>query len=252
MLQKLQGFGRKLLPPPLRRQLVRLTRWPPVGKVNFENLRRLEPISRSWGGDRGQPIDRYHVGQFLEQHRADISGHVMEIGDNQYTRRFGGKAVSQSDVLHVEADLPGVTIVADLAHAPHLSDNQFDCIICTQTLQLIPDMLAAVLTLHRLLKPGGVLLVTGPANSPLAIDEAKKWGDFWRFTTFGLHQLLSQAFAPEMVTVQGYGNVLSVTAFMYGLATEELTIDELNYADPQFELLVAGRAIKQRSLHERR
>jgi hypothetical protein len=39
---------------------------------------------------------------------------------------------------------------------------------------------------------------------------------------------------------------------MHGLATEELTIDELNYADPQFELLVAGRAIKQRSLHERR
>jgi SAM-dependent methyltransferase len=248
MLQKLQGLSRKLLPPLLRHQLVRATRWPPVGRVNFENLRRLEPISHSWGGDRGQPIDRYYIEQFLEQHRSDISGHVMEIGDNQYTRRFGGKAVSKSDVLHMEAGLPGVTIVADLAHSPHLSDNQFDCIICTQTLQFIPNMLAAVFTLHRLLKPDGVLLVTGPANSPLGMDEARKWGDFWRFTTFGMRHLLSQAFALEMVTVQGYGNVLSAIAFMHGLATEELTIDELNYTDPQFELLVAGRAIKQSEL----
>jgi hypothetical protein len=245
MFRKLHQVGQNLLPQSLRLRLVRLTHWPPVGQVNFKNLRRLKPISRSWGGDRGQPIDRYYIERFLSQHQADIHGHVMEIGDNQYTCHFGGEAVTQSDVLHVEAGLPQVTLVADLAHAPHLSDNQFDCIICTQTLQYIPDMAAAIHTLHRLLKPGGVLLVTGPTTSPLDMVEAEKWGDFWRVTTFGMRYLLSQVFHPEAVTVQGYGNVLTVVAFVHGVATEELTVDELNYTDPQYELLVAGHAVKQ-------
>lgn len=236
--------GRNLLPRRWRRWLVRITRRPPVGRVRSEDLRRLAPISRSWGGDRGRPIDRYYIERFLGDHQADIRGRVLEVGDNAYTKAFGGMAVTRSDVLHIEAGHPHVTIVADLTDAPQLDDELFDCIICTQTLQFIPDMGAAVATLERLLKPGGVLLVTGATASPLGMAEAERWGDFWRMTTYGLRWLLERRFEAERVTVRGYGNVFAAVAFMHGLATEELEPHELEHVDPQYELLAAGRAVK--------
>src|ERR1044071_606160 len=84
----------------LKRSWGRITRWPPVGSVGFGALRRLTPISREFGLDRGQPIDRYYVEDFLERNAADIRGRVLEVGDDRYTRKFGGGRVSRSDVLH--------------------------------------------------------------------------------------------------------------------------------------------------------
>ena len=141
---------------------------PAVGQVDFGDLRRLAPISRKFGVDRGLPIDRFYVERFLDAHADDIRGHVLEIGEDTYTRRFGGARVMASDVLHVSADNPAATIVADLADAPQIPDDRFDAIILTQTLQLIFDPPAAIRTLHRILKPGGTLLVTVPGITPVA------------------------------------------------------------------------------------
>ena len=41
-----------------------------------------------------------------------------------------------------------------------------------------------------------------------------------------------------------YGNLVSCTAFLYGLSAEELTSEELTYTDPQFPLIVASRVYK--------
>src|SRR3972149_6617938 len=99
----------------------RLKRWPsvPVGSVDFGNLRRLVPINREFGFDRGQPVDRYYIENYLARHAEEIRGRVLEIGDNVYTRRFGGSRVAKSDVLHVSGDSPRATIVADLTNAGH-------------------------------------------------------------------------------------------------------------------------------------
>jgi len=132
----------------------------PVGKVRFGSLRRVTPISQQWGFDRGLPIDRYYIENFLAHHENDIRGRVLEIGDNSYTPKFGGNRVTKSDVLYVEEGNPKATIVADLTSANHISSNTFDCIILTQTLQLIYDVQAALQTSFRILKPGGVLLAT--------------------------------------------------------------------------------------------
>src|SRR5690606_675442 len=91
-----------------------------------------------------------------------IHGRVLEIGDNTYTLRFGGDRVSISDVLHVDEGHAGATITADLTSAEHIPGDQFDCIVFTQTLQFIFDASAALRTLHRILRPGGVLLCTVP------------------------------------------------------------------------------------------
>ena len=73
----------------------------PVGTVDFGHFRRLIPISKEWGFDRGLPIDRYYIERFLQRHAADIRGRVLEVGDNAYTRRFGGDRVTNSDVINL-------------------------------------------------------------------------------------------------------------------------------------------------------
>src|SRR5438094_591226 len=86
---------------------------PAIGKVILGDLRRLEPLTRSFGYDRGQPIDRYYIKKFLSQHVNDISGHVVEVGDDRYTRRFGGNRVTKSDVLDQDHPDSNPTIIAD-------------------------------------------------------------------------------------------------------------------------------------------
>ncbi|MBK9715244.1 MAG: glycosyltransferase [Kouleothrix sp.] len=217
---------------------------PPVGRVRFGSLRRLTPISRASGFDRGQPIDRYYIERFLACQSGAIRGRVLEIGGDAYTRRFGGERVTVSDVLHVDAGNPRATIVADLARADHIPSGLFDCIICTQTLQYIYDAPAAVRALHRILKPGGVILATVPAIGPISRDEwSGSW--CWGFTAVSARKLFEEAFAPADLAVEAHGNVLAAVAFLQGLAVAELTPAELDQRDPLYQVLVTVRAVRR-------
>jgi len=216
----------------------------PVGKVQFGSFLRATPISREWGWDRGLPVDRYYTEKFLALHSNDIRGHVLEIGDNSYGRKFGGNQVAQIDVLDASAGNPQVTIVADIANAPHIPSNTFDCIILTQTLQLTYDVQAAVEELHRILKPGGVLLATIPGISQTHDPElAKPW--YWNFTSSSAHRLFQNVFPADKVKVDAFGNVLSAMSFLHGLSANELTRHELGSVDRGYEVTIAVRALKE-------
>jgi len=238
------ALRRRLLPPLVRRRLVRLTRWPPVGWVRFGSLRRLSPISPDWGAERGQPIDRYYIERFLAGYAQDIKGSVLEIGDNIYTRRYGGDRVTRSDVLHVAERKAGVTLIGDLTRADHLATDSFECIILTQTLQVIFDLTSAIRTVYRILRPGGVALVTIPGISKISRYDMDRWGYFWSFTSCSARRLFETAFPASSVEVTAHGNVLAATAFLHGLAAHELRQRELDYVDRDYELLITVRAVK--------
>jgi SAM-dependent methyltransferase len=55
----------------------------------------------------------------------------------------------------------GIDIVGDITSIPE-PDASFDAILCTEVLEHLPDPLAALKELVRLLKPGGRLLMTAP------------------------------------------------------------------------------------------
>ncbi len=216
---------------------------PAVGRVRFGDLRRTTPITPDFGYGRGNPVDRYYIEAFLKTNAADIRGRVLEIGDSAYTRRFGGDRVTQVDVLNRYAGHPETTFVGDLGDGAGLPSEAFDCIVLTQTLHLLFDMQAAVATLWRVLRPGGVLLVTVPWISQIDRGE---WGDewMWSISPKALERLLNGPFQPAQTTVDAYGNVLAATAFIYGLAEHELQPAELDVHDPRCPVLVAGRAVR--------
>ncbi|BAZ10121.1 family 2 glycosyl transferase [Calothrix sp. NIES-4071] len=242
-----KSITKHTLPAPIRgwlkAQLLGSKYDPAVGKVRLGNLRRVTPVSRVFGFDRGLPIDRYYVENFLANQATDIQGQVLEIGDNFYTKKFGGQRVTKSDVLHVVEGNPDATIVGDLSNAEHIPSNSFDCLVLTQTLHLIYDIKDAVKTIYRILKPGGVALITVPGISQIAIDE---WKDYWcwSLTTLSARRLFEESFPKENVQVEAYGNVLAATAFLQGLATEELQKQELDYRDPYYQVLLTVRVMK--------
>jgi glycosyltransferase involved in cell wall biosynthesis len=216
-----------------------------ANRVRLGGLRRLTPVSRQFGWDRGGlPVDRYYIEQFLQAHAGDIRGRVLEARDDAYTRRFGGAGVAQADVLHPTRDNPRATIVADLTRADSIADDTFDCVVLTQVLPFIPDVQAAVKTLHRILRPGGVALVTMPGISQIVRYDMDRWGDYWRFTSRSAQRLFETAFPSGHIAVQAHGNVLVATAFLHGLSTRDLRPHELEYRDPDYEVLITVRAVK--------
>ncbi len=48
-----------------------------MGLINFGDLRRLTPVSKEFGFERGLPIDRYYIEKFLAEHTSDIQGRVF-------------------------------------------------------------------------------------------------------------------------------------------------------------------------------
>jgi SAM-dependent methyltransferase len=183
---------------------------PPPGLVHFGDLRRLDPLSRDWGVERGGPVDRYFVERFLEANRSAIRGRV-------------------------------VAVAADFASVDPLPSNAFDCVLSVHGLQFVYDVRAMARALHRALKPGGVALVTVPGIS--RIDHRTGW--HWTFTALSMRRLFGTHFPSDGLQVETHGNVLAAAAFLYGIGHPELAAEELDHRDPDYEMVITLKARKE-------
>ena len=203
---------------------------------------RTEPISTEFGFDRGLPIDRHYIENFLRTHSGEIHGRTLEVGDDTYTRRFGGDRTQQRDTIHINPAEPA-TFHGDLTVTGVLPSQAFDCIVITQTLHLLFDMALAIKRLRDALKPGGTLLVTVPGITPIAEDQwGKDW--YWSLTPRALLRLLNEEFGVGQTTISCFGNVFAASAFLYGLATQEVSKRKLDRLDPRYPVIVGARTVR--------
>jgi SAM-dependent methyltransferase len=217
---------------------------PDIGKINFGDLKRCKPFSYEFGYDRGGPVDRYYIENFLQKNSPDIKGRVLEIGDNEYTVRFGGSQVMQSDILHVDATNTKATFIGDLSESAGLPSDSFDCIILTQTLHLIYDFEAALRTCKRILKKNGCLLITVPGISQIDYNEwSENW--LWSFTKRSLQKALENTFVGDKIEIGTFGNVFIATCFLYGVGLPEVPPTTLGQHDPNYQVIIAAKAIKK-------
>jgi glycosyltransferase involved in cell wall biosynthesis len=216
---------------------------PPVGRVRFGDLDRVTPVSSDFGFDRGKPIDRHYIELFLDKQSDRIVGRVLEIGDDRYSKAYGGSRITQQDVLHILDVGPPVTLTGDITVPGALPDKAFDCMIITQTLQFIFDVDLAVKALHDALRPGGTALVTVPGITPV---NRGMWKDmwYWSFTTNAAFKLFARRFGAHNVHIECFGNVYAATAFIQGLCTLDVDIRKLEPVDEALAVIVAVRATK--------
>ena len=212
---------------------------------HWGNMRRLTPVSRKFGYDRGFCIDRYYIEAFLRENSHHIQGRVLEVANSAYTTKFGDSRVTQADVLHLEPGHPHTTLVGNLTTGENIPTAAFDCIILTQTYSFIYDVQAAVENSLAALKPGGALLATFPGISPISRYDMERWGDYWRFTDASARALFGSVFGDDNITINTCGNVLAACAFLHGLASHELTPSELEYHDPDYQLVITVKAVRK-------
>ncbi len=213
-----------------------------ISRLKWHDLRSTQPVSRIFGRDRGAPIDRFYIEKFLSENRNFITGSVLEIAENRYSKQFGTGVVAY-EILHVEPK-DNATIVGDLTNRNTLPEGKIDCFICTQVLNFIYDFHKAIEGAHHLLKPGGVMLATVGGISQVSTYDSERWGHFWSFYPQGIERAFKDVFGKDNVKVNVYGNSLTAISFVKGMAWQELTEEELNFHDPDYPVTITVVAQK--------
>lgn len=206
----------------------------------------LEPVSREFGMERGTPIDRVYIEQFLYKAAKDLSNvsTILEVGSDTYSRKFfNNDDLIQYDILRHEQGV-------DLTNKATLPHNHYDVFVCTQVFNFIYDVKAAIRGAYYLLKPGGTLLATVQGNvGQVSRTDMKLYGDYWRFTDLGIGLLISEVFGDDQVRVYPYGNALIATAFVQGLSLEDLEDESLlDSVESEYAINIGVIATKRKKL----
>lgn len=210
---------------------------PPPGRLDLGDLRRTGPLCRNFGLTRGTPIDRYYLGRFLDCARPDLRGDVLEIGGVQGHREvYRLSDVASYTVLDKEHH-SGVDLVGDVLDALTFSEHSFDAIIAFNVLEHVSSPALALENMHRWLRPGGHVASMVPSVQRVHLSP----NDYWRILPAGMERLHSM-FSQRALSV--YGNALTSTAALMGIAAEELSAEELDAFDPDYPVATCMRARK--------
>lgn len=146
-----------------------------VSKVDILHLKKIRDT-----------IDELHL-QFAKKLDVDHIK-VLDVAPEVYEGVGKHFKSAHVDTLDIDPN-SNATIIADLGNCPSVQDNYYDLIFCTEVLEHTIAPQLCVNSLHRILKPGGTVVVTTPFNfrihNPLP--------DFWRFTEHGLKLLFNNS-----------------------------------------------------------
>lgn len=131
--------------------------------------------------------DRRLLRAFVAAHAPGFSGNVLDVGGG--TRRYAD-LFRHCNYTILDPDEASKPNIVGTAEAIPLGDASVDGVVCTQVLGDVWDTRAAIAEMHRVLKPGGRLLIT----ESLFNEEHDEPRDYWRFTQFAWKTLLGDGF----------------------------------------------------------
>ncbi len=167
---------------------------------------------------------RVHLDRLVAEMSASLPSGSLVLdagaGDCRYSAHFTTHRYESCDFAQVEGKTYGtLTHICDIRAIP-VEDGRYDAVLCSQVLAHVPDSVAALRELRRVLKPGGTLWLT----APLFFHENEPPYDFYRFTQHGLRHLLKEAGLEEvrLEWLEGYAGTVS---YQLGMAVRLLPRD---------------------------
>lgn len=149
---------------------------------------------------KGFPVSRSFLHACL-RHNHDISGVVLDLGGGRRPSYL--KYLPQGDIEYIRADgdpSRNPDIILNLEARFPISGGSIDTVLLFNVLEHLFDFENCISECHRILKPGGTLIVYVPClvgihGSPY---------DYFRYTHFALHRLLSKyGFSDCSIIYQG-------------------------------------------------
>ena len=119
---------------------------------------------------------------------ANARGRVLDIGcgNKPYEAAFAGRTTGYVGCDVMQSDRERVDILCEATRIP-VPDESFDTVFSTQTIEHVADHRGLIAEAFRVLKPGGVFILSGPMYWHLHEEPH----DFFRFTEHGFRFLLS-------------------------------------------------------------
>jgi len=116
-------------------------------------------------------------------------GKLVDLGCGDMPfRHLIADRVSAYDSLDLFPRSDKVTYTGDIQNMNMIASESYDTAICIEVLEHVPDPFQAMREISRILKPGGVLILSVPHLSRLH-DEPH---DYYRYTRYGIRCLLEQ------------------------------------------------------------
>ena len=210
---------------------------PSPGTVRFGDFGRLWPFSQRFGFDRGAPVDRYYLQQFVRSIRPVVRGRCLEIGGSRWSNWFYRFDVDEFRSLELEQSRIADDLVGDAADRGVLDPASWDSILAFHVLEHCPNPFAVVSNMRAWLRPNGHACIAVPCAQRVHSYP----GDYWRFMPDGLRVLFSDF---SEVNVSTYGNPLTVVSNYMGLSHTELAAEDMNAAHPDYPVLACVVARK--------
>ena len=153
--------------------------------VRLRSIVRLQPLNYS-SDFRNVLLPRQHYAeQLLNDFASNVRGNILRI-ENDSGHLISSKIGGPYESVH--------KVMEDLAELGDLQNDSFDCIVCTDVLQTTSEPHSTIAQLYRILRTGGVLLVTSPLMSgcgandvfrPTAVGLSWLSGDIWFWQCHG-------------------------------------------------------------------
>ena len=156
----------------------------------------MKYLKRTW-------LDPFHIShktleRGLARHSGQIRGRVLDVGcgTKPYRRLFPAATQYYGTETHRTFTVGTQADVTAFGEALPFRAGAFDGVVCTEVLEHVPEPADFLREMVRVLRPGGVLLLTTPQTWGLHEEPY----DFYRYTKYGLQYLFGKA-GLEMVEV---------------------------------------------------
>jgi SAM-dependent methyltransferase len=168
------------------------------------------------------PRISYHrtiLDNLLHEHQSRMRGIVVDVGGEQKSQRGDFRYSQNSDgsfFYSVNINSDAAPHVYGDAHFLPIASNTIDCVLCCEVLEHVKDPRKCCDEIWRVLKPGGIALISTPFLFPIHADPE----DYQRFTPSGLKVLLRNFTSIRITSMGGSLGTLGELIVLAGNSLE--------------------------------